>query len=111
MDKLHLLKYGLAVVLAFVGVKMIGEAIPCSGHGMFCHEGHLSVPIWLSLTFIVTVLAITAFLSFKIPAEVQAKIEKDVEDRIDPHDSDGASEGVAEEGENAGGRLSEEHRR
>ena len=94
IDKLHLLKYGLAVVLAFVGLKMIGEAIKCSGHGMFCHDGHLSVPIWMSLTFIITVLAITAFLSFKIPPEVQAKIEREVDERIDPHDDDDADDAV-----------------
>lgn len=86
MDKLHLLKYGLAVVLGFVGVKMIGEAIPCSGHGMFCHEGHVSVPIWLSLAFIITVLGITAFLSFKLSPDAQAKIEEELDHVIDSDD-------------------------
>ena len=83
IDKLHLLKYGLAIVLAFVGLKMIGEAIGCSGHGMFCHEGHVSVPIWLSLAFIITVLGITAVLSFKLPPETQAKIEEELEEIIE----------------------------
>jgi tellurite resistance protein TerC len=55
MDRLHLLNYGLALVLAFVGVKMIVEI------------WHIEVPIWLSLGFIVVVLGITTLLSFRIP--------------------------------------------
>jgi tellurite resistance protein TerC len=55
MDRLHLLNYGLAVVLAFVGVKMILEV------------WHVEIPIWLSLGFIVVVLAVTTILSLRIP--------------------------------------------
>jgi tellurite resistance protein TerC len=53
MDRLHLLNYGLAVVLAFVGVKMILEI------------WHVEVPIWLSLGFIVAVLGITTIVSLR----------------------------------------------
>lgn len=83
MDRLHLLKYGLAIILAFVGLKMIGEVVPCSGHGMFCHDGHLSVPIWLSLTFIITVLGITAIFSFKLSPAEQAKIERELDEIVE----------------------------
>jgi tellurite resistance protein TerC len=55
MDRLHLLKYGLAVVLAFVGTKMLLEAV------------HVEIEIWLSLTVIIVVLGITTILSLKIP--------------------------------------------
>lgn len=55
MDRLHLLKYGLSVILGFVGVKMLLEAV------------HVEIPIWLSLTIIVVVLAATTILSLKIP--------------------------------------------
>jgi tellurite resistance protein TerC len=55
MDRFHLLKYGLAIVLAFVGTKMLLEA------------WHIEVPIWLSLSIIVVVLGATAFLSLKLP--------------------------------------------
>jgi tellurite resistance protein TerC len=55
MDRLHLLNYGLAVVLAFVGVKMLLEAV------------HIDVPIWLSLLVIVGVLGITTVISLKVP--------------------------------------------
>ena len=67
MDRLHLLRYGLGVILGFVGVKMLLEAVGCDGESTFCHDGHVGVPIWLSLTVIIGTLAITAFLSFKLP--------------------------------------------
>jgi tellurite resistance protein TerC len=54
MDRLHLLNYGLAAVLAFVGVKMLLEAV------------HVEVPIWLSLLVIVTALGITTAASLLI---------------------------------------------
>lgn len=55
MDRLHLLNYGLAVILAFVGAKMLLEA------------AHVSVPIWFSLAVIVGVLAITTAASLVFP--------------------------------------------
>jgi tellurite resistance protein TerC len=67
LKKLHLLNYGLAFVLGFVGVKMLLEAAGCSGETLFCHEGHIAIPIWLSLTVIVTALGLTTLLSFVIP--------------------------------------------
>jgi tellurite resistance protein TerC len=55
VSRLHLLRYGLGIILAFVGVKMLLGAV------------HIHVPIWASLTFIMTVLAVTTWLSLKIP--------------------------------------------
>ena len=63
MDRLHLLNYGLAIVLAFVGVKMLLEAV------------HVVVPIWLSLLVIVVVLGITTVLSLKIPPKEPPETE------------------------------------
>ena len=61
MDRFHLLKYGLAIILGFVGVKMLLEmGIPGS-------DAHIEIPIWLSLGVIVTVLALASYLSLKIP--------------------------------------------
>ncbi|MEA2453051.1 MAG: tellurite resistance protein TerC [Actinomycetota bacterium] len=74
MDRLHLLKYGLAVILGFVGVKMLAEAID------------IHVPIWLSLVVIIGVLGLTALLSFKIPAAEQVVLEDKIDDRIDEKD-------------------------
>lgn len=70
MDRLHLLKFALAIILAFVGFKMVGEAF------------HVSVPIVWSLAFIVFVLAITVILSLKLSPERQARIEAAIERRI-----------------------------
>ena len=71
LKKLHLLNFGLAFVLAFVGVKMLLEAVSCGEGTLFCSfdhgEGHIQIPIWLSLTVIVTALAVTTILSFVIP--------------------------------------------
>jgi tellurite resistance protein TerC len=55
VDRFHLLKYGLAVILAFVGLKMLAEAI------------HFQVPIVVSLGFIVAVLGVTVALSLVVP--------------------------------------------
>ncbi len=57
LNRLHLLKYGLAVILAFVGVKMLLEAV----------DVHVST--WASLTFVIVVLTATAVLSLKIPSK------------------------------------------
>jgi tellurite resistance protein TerC len=73
MDRFHLLNYGLGIVLGFVGVKMLLTAVSCEGTSMFCSEGHVEIPIWLSLTFIIVVLAATVFLSLKIPAPGEEK--------------------------------------
>ena len=77
LAKLHLLNYGLAAVLGFVGVKMLLEAVGCSGHGLFCHDGHIEIPIWLSLLFIVSALGITTLLSLKIPPPEKKDDEPD----------------------------------
>jgi tellurite resistance protein TerC len=65
IDRFHLLKYGLSIVLAFVGTKMLLEAID------------VIIPIWLSLVVIVVVLTVTVFLSLKIPPKegVRAKLQ------------------------------------
>lgn len=59
MGRFHLLHYGLAVILAFVGAKMLLEVID------------VQIPIWLSLTVIVVVLLSTATLSLRIPPRTE----------------------------------------
>ncbi|MEA2498429.1 MAG: tellurite resistance protein TerC [Actinomycetota bacterium] len=71
MDRFHLLKYGLATILGFVGSKMLLEA------------AHITIPIWLSLLVIVTVLVITAVLSLKLPPkETKEELPKDADETI-----------------------------
>lgn len=54
VDRFHLLKYGLAIILAFVGIKMLLGAV------------HIEISIVVSLAVIAVVLAATVFLSLKI---------------------------------------------
>ncbi|MFN2589040.1 MAG: TerC family protein [Actinomycetota bacterium] len=75
MDRLHLLKYGLAVILGFVGVKMLLEGTEIVG--LTDHAIH--VPIWLSLSVIVGVLTLTAILSYRIPPKKQEEFEHRME--------------------------------
>jgi tellurite resistance protein TerC len=71
MDRFHLLKYGLAVILGFVGTKMLLEG------------AHITIPIWLSLIIIVSVLAITAVLSLKLPPkESKEELPKNADETI-----------------------------
>jgi tellurite resistance protein TerC len=67
LNRLHLLNYGLAFVLGFVGVKMLLEAVD------------VEVPIWLSLGVIVAALGITTFLSLKLepPEKKREAADKD----------------------------------
>ncbi len=64
MGRLRYLNYGLALILAFIGVKLILEAI----HATTSLDVPL-IPIWLSLLFIIGVLAATAILSLRHPEE------------------------------------------
>jgi tellurite resistance protein TerC len=54
VDRLRYLHYGLAVVLCFVGLKMI-------------FEKYVEVPIWLSLLFVAVALGISVIASLAIP--------------------------------------------
>jgi tellurite resistance protein TerC len=58
LDRLIYLNKGLAVILAFIGVKLVLEA----GHATLGWSVP-EIPIWFSLLFIVVVLAITAVAS------------------------------------------------
>lgn len=51
-SKMHYLPYGLGIILVFIGFKMLMLDV-------------FHMPIWISLSFIVTVLAITAWLSIR----------------------------------------------
>ncbi|ANF83195.1 hypothetical protein A3K93_12730 [Acinetobacter sp. NCu2D-2] len=51
-SKMHYLPYGLGIILIFIGFKMLMLDV-------------FHMPIWISLSFIVLVLAITAFLSIR----------------------------------------------
>jgi tellurite resistance protein TerC len=68
LERLVYLSYGLAFLLAFIGVKLIFHAlheneVPFINGGEPLHYDWLEIPIWLSLTVIVGTLVVTAVVS------------------------------------------------
>ena len=68
LKRLVYLSQGLAIILAFIGVKLILHALhenelPFINGGEPLDQAWLEIPIWLSLVVIVATLAITAVLS------------------------------------------------
>jgi len=61
-DRFHLLNYGLAVILVFIGCKMLLLDI-------------YKIPIYVSLSVVISVLAISMFLSLKIPPRSSSQSE------------------------------------
>lgn len=78
LERLIYLSYGLALILGFIGVKLVLEAL----HGNrlpFINGGHgvhvPVVPIWLSLAVIVGTLAVTAALSLIVSGRSRAAVQ------------------------------------
>jgi tellurite resistance protein TerC len=67
LQRLVYLSYGLAVLLAFIGVKLILEALHLNELGFINGGEHVEwapeIPIWVSLTAIVGILGLTTILS------------------------------------------------
>lgn len=68
LQRLIYLSYGLAFLLAFIGVKLIMHALhenelPFINGGEHFDYAWLEIPIWLSLTVIIGTLAVTAVVS------------------------------------------------
>jgi len=81
LQRLIYLSYGLAVLLAFIGVKLIMHALhenelPFINGGEHIDYPWLEIPIWLSLTVIVGTLAVTAVWSLMASARMD-KAEQD----------------------------------
>ncbi|MCI0689792.1 MAG: TerC family protein [Sporichthyaceae bacterium] len=78
LDRLVYLSHGLAVVLGFIGVKLILEA---------AHKDGVSwapeIPIWVSLGVIVGTLAVTAILSLRASREDGARPRQPVVVEVD----------------------------
>lgn len=78
LERLIYLSYGLAFLLAFIGVKLIFHALhenelPFINGGEHLDYDWLEIPIWLSLAVIVGTLAITAVVSLWASARMEAK--------------------------------------
>jgi tellurite resistance protein TerC len=64
MDRFHLLKYGLSLILVFVGLKMLGEVVP--GFNQLL-DAKGKFPITWSLAIIGGILAVSVALSLALP--------------------------------------------
>jgi tellurite resistance protein TerC len=86
MDRFVYLSQGLAVILAFIGVKMLLVDL-------------WHVPIWLSLSVIIGILVVTAVLSFRADPERAKGGDAAREPAADEADEGGADEPEADERE------------
>jgi tellurite resistance protein TerC len=78
LQRLIYLSYGLAFLLAFIGVKLFFHALhenelPFINGGEHLDYAWLEIPIWLSLVVIVATLAITAVLSLWASSRMSAQ--------------------------------------
>ena len=67
MEAFHYLHYGLAVILTFIGLKMVAS-------------DYVHIPIWIALTVVGSVLAISVIASMAIPHQ-RNETEKKLSDR------------------------------
>ena len=67
MEMFHFLHYGLAVILTFIGLKMLASE-------------YVPIPNWMALTVVGSVLAIAVIASIVVPHQ-PSKIEKELSDR------------------------------
>jgi TerC family integral membrane protein len=77
VEKFHYLRTGLAIVLTFIGVKMLAEAV------------HFSIPIWISLIFVAAVLASSIVASLIWPPRPEEQFEVDLPEGFDTPTEDG----------------------
>jgi tellurite resistance protein TerC len=90
VEKFHYLKLGLAIVLTFVGVKMLGEGFVLP----YVDEGHIII---FSLAFVVVVLAGSVAASLLFPKQAATDIEVQLPENFDsPFDDDKGRLGAEE---------------
>ncbi len=93
VEKFHYLRMGLAIVLTFIGVKMIVVAL------------EIHVPIWASLIFVATVLLSSIVASLVWPKKAELNIEVNLPDGFDsPFAPDGRASAAATEATTESGR-------
>ena len=80
VEKFQYLRMGLAIVLTFIGVKMLIEIF------------HLVIPVWISLVVVATVLLASVAASILWPKEAEMDIDVDL-----PEDFDSPFEDESEE--------------
>lgn len=80
VEKFQYLRMGLAIVLTFIGVKMLIEAF------------HIVIPVWISLLVVATVLLSSVAASMLWPKEAEMDIEVDLPEDFDPPFEDESAE-------------------
>jgi tellurite resistance protein TerC len=71
VEKFQYLRMGLAIVLTFIGVKMLIEAV------------HVVIPVWISLVVVATVLLASVAASILWPKEAEMDIDVDLPEDFD----------------------------
>jgi tellurite resistance protein TerC len=71
VEKFQYLRMGLAIVLTFIGVKMLIEAF------------HIVIPVWISLVVVATVLLASVAASVLWPKEAEMNIDVDLPEDFD----------------------------
>lgn len=85
VEKFHYLKIGLAIVLTFIGVKMLIVAV------------HIHIPIWFSLAFVAVVLLSSIVASLLWAKHADTHIEVDLPEDFDSPFEDEEVEKVEDE--------------
>ena len=100
LDRLVYLSYGLAVVLAFIGVKLVLEALHTNQLSFINGGEHVTwapeVPIWLSLTIIISVLTVTTVASLVSSGRAARRTGAAAADGVPAVVPEGAGETLAE---------------
>jgi tellurite resistance protein TerC len=109
LKRLVYLSYGLALLLAFIGVKLILEALHLNELPFINGGEHVSwapeIPIWLSLTIIVGILGVTAAASLlKTGGRSAQAIDGHKGQPADTEQTEPPSDDEAHEAEEAGSR-------
>ena len=85
--KFQYLRMGLAIVLTFIGVKMLIEVF------------HFVIPVWISLVVVATVLLVSVAASILWPKDAEMNIDVDLPEDFDSpfeDDSDEKDDGSEE---------------
>jgi tellurite resistance protein TerC len=85
VEKFHYLKIGLAIVLTFIGAKMLIVAV------------HINIPIWISLVFVAIVLLSSVVASLVWAKHADTNIDVDLPEDFDSPFEDEEAQQVEEE--------------
>jgi tellurite resistance protein TerC len=86
LQRLIFLSYGLAILLGFIGVKLVFHALhtnelPFINNGEHLEASWLEIPIWVSLSVIICILGVTAVLSLLVSRK---RTQRELEERTGP---------------------------